>query len=409
MTRLARLTGRPYQSPARLSAAPGGHADAQLREVLALGVGGVDEVEREREHRVRRRGQTSIAASPIVLTRRTSPRRRSAVSSTRRWATRAELVGRDLLAQAREADEVGEADRHVACARQRARLALGGVDGLGAHRLAQVQAGHVLEHRPDHRHEAARRGRRSGASSSASLRPGSSTSSSAAVRRASAVCAIPRPITRTTASCCSWPIPDSRNARAILRRLHVGVRAHDGVDVRHGDALRAPQRHEEVRIHADALSDLPRRVARLAAHRALGADEEQPPVAAGGAQVRERHPLGLELLEELQARLARGALEPLEEAFGVEVGAHSPLDCLQGAQRGVVNRAWPSPRPRSPTRAETMRGSNCVPAQRTSSATASSCVMRRAVGAVGGHRVVGVAGEDDAAAERDLLAARPSG
>ena len=38
----------------------------------------------------------------------------------------------------------------------------------------------------------------------------------------------------------------------------------------------------------------------------------------------ERHPLGLELLEELQARLARGAIEPVEQAFGVEVGAHSP-------------------------------------------------------------------------------------
>ena len=65
-----------------------------------------------------------------------------------------ELVGRDLLAQAGEADEVGEADRDVARARQRARQALGRVDGLRAHRLAQVQAGHVLEHRPDHRHEA---------------------------------------------------------------------------------------------------------------------------------------------------------------------------------------------------------------------------------------------------------------
>jgi hypothetical protein len=41
-------------------------------------------------------------------------------------------------------------------------------------------------------------------------------------------------------------------------------------------------------------------------------------------QVVERHSLGLELLEELQARLARGAIEPVEQAFGVEVGAHSP-------------------------------------------------------------------------------------
>ena len=73
-----------------------------------------------------------------------------------------ELVRRDLLAQAGEADEVGEADRHVARPGERARLALGRVDGLGAHRLAQVQARHVLEHGADIGMKPATR-RRSGA------------------------------------------------------------------------------------------------------------------------------------------------------------------------------------------------------------------------------------------------------
>ena len=82
---------------------------------------------------------------------------------------------------------------------------------------------------------------------------------------------------------------------------------------------------QEVGVDADALADLPRGVARLAAHRTLGPDEEQAPVAAGGTEVRERHALRLQLLEQLQARLARGALEPLEQAFGGEVGADSPL------------------------------------------------------------------------------------
>ena len=108
MTRLARLTGRPYQSPARLSAAPGGHADAQLREVVALGVGGVDEVERELEHRVGvgadehggvadRLDQAHVAAQAL------------GGELDQAMGDAAELVGRDLLAQAREADEVGEA------------------------------------------------------------------------------------------------------------------------------------------------------------------------------------------------------------------------------------------------------------------------------------------------------------
>ena len=58
--------------------------------------------------------------------------------------------------------------------------------------------------------------------------------------------------------------------------------------------------------------------------------------------------------------------------------------------------------------AATTRGSNCVPAPRSSSARAGSR-HRRAVGAVGGHRVVGVAGEDDARAQRDVLAPQPVG
>ena len=34
--------------------------------------------------------------------------------------------------------------------------------------------------------------------------------------------------------------------------------------------------------------------------------------------------LGRELLQQLQARLARAALEPVEQAFGGEVDAHGP-------------------------------------------------------------------------------------
>ena len=93
-----------------------GHADAQLREVLALGVGRVDEVEREREHRVRvgadeHRGVADRLDQAHVAAQALGGELDQAVGDA------AELVGRDLLAQAGEADEVGEAHRDLARAR----------------------------------------------------------------------------------------------------------------------------------------------------------------------------------------------------------------------------------------------------------------------------------------------------
>ena len=126
-----------------------------------------------------------------------------------------------------------------------------------------------------------------------------------------------------TASCCSSPIPASRKARAIFAASTSVSEQTTASHVGHGHALRAAQGHEELGRQPDALADLARRVARLAAHRALGADEQQPAVAAGGLQVGERHALGGELLQQLR-RASRASLEPLEQAFGGEVGAHGP-------------------------------------------------------------------------------------
>ena len=61
------------------------------------------------------------------------------------------------------------------------------------------------------------------------------------------------------------------------------------------------------------------------------------------------------------------------------------------------------------TSAATTCGSNCVPAQRISSAMRLAPRARRAVGPVGRHRAVGVARADDARDERDLLAGEPVG
>ena len=157
----------------------------------------------------------------------------------------AELVGRDLLAQAGEADEVGEADRHIARPRQRARLALGRVDGLGAHGLAQVQAGHVLEHGADHRHEA---GDALGVAARQLGLAQARLEDELEGRRAQRLGRL------------RHPAPDDADDRELLlladprlqegardpRGLDIGVRADHGVHVGHGHALRAAQGHEEV-------------------------------------------------------------------------------------------------------------------------------------------------------------------
>ena len=59
---------------------------------------------------------------------------------------------------------------------------------------------------------------------------------------------------------------------------------------------------------------------------------------------------------------------------------------------------------RQPISASVTLGSNCVPAQRVISRDGGAVRPRRAVGAVGRDRAVGVAGEHDAAAQRDLVA-----
>ena len=94
-------------------------------------------------------GETSITASPIVFTSRTGGSTSSPASRDEAVGDAAELLGRDLLAQAREADEVREGDDDLARAAQRPLGPLGGADGLGAHHVLQVQPQHVLDHRAE--------------------------------------------------------------------------------------------------------------------------------------------------------------------------------------------------------------------------------------------------------------------
>ena len=136
------MTGRPYQSPARGRASPeatpprsSGRSSSSRESstspsmVSSSGAGS---------------GATSIAASPIVFTSRTGGRTASSTCPRSRHHS-SELLGRDLLAEAREAHDVDEADHHLLGARQPAALQLGLADDCLADRLAQAQVEHLRE------------------------------------------------------------------------------------------------------------------------------------------------------------------------------------------------------------------------------------------------------------------------
>ncbi len=63
----------------------------------------------------------------------------SVASASRRTARLASSLGCDLLAEAGEADKVGEADGDLARSRQPSAAALGGVDRLALGHFAQMQ------------------------------------------------------------------------------------------------------------------------------------------------------------------------------------------------------------------------------------------------------------------------------
>ena len=143
--RLARLTGRPYQSPARDErgadgdaarscgkSSPSASAASTRSSAASTSAGlGADEHDRVADRLDQAHG------------------RRGALGGQRLEAVghAPELVGRHLLADAREADQVGEADHHLPRAGQPAGLALGRAEDLGLDDVAQVEVDHLAEHR----------------------------------------------------------------------------------------------------------------------------------------------------------------------------------------------------------------------------------------------------------------------
>ena len=144
VTRLATLTVAPNQSPPRVVAGPWAtptrtsgkrspslatESTSRCRVAISAGTS----------------GEANIAPSPIVLMRVAGRLTEAHREVGEAPGDAPEVLGRELLAEARVADEVGEGDGDVARAGQAADLALGLGHELAAHAVAQVRAELVVE------------------------------------------------------------------------------------------------------------------------------------------------------------------------------------------------------------------------------------------------------------------------
>ena len=106
-----------------------------------------------------------------------------------------------------------------------------------------------------------------------------------------------------------------------LQRLEVGV-AQDAVV---GPRSRQPERlalaRDELERQAGPLAQLLGRVARVTAQRLLHRQERQPPLLNRLPQLVEREPGVVQLVEQLEPRLACDAVESLEESLALEIDA----------------------------------------------------------------------------------------
>ena len=200
-------------------------------------------------------GEANIAPSPIVLISARGPLDRGDRQVGEAPGDAPEVLGRQLLAEARVADEVGEGDGDVARAGQPARLALGlRSPARGACRRAGARG------------TGGRAGSgTSGASSSAawakrrptvySLSPGCSSALPTRCLTASEVCAMPWPTTRA----------DLQQLAPRQSGVDEALDHAGGLDVLVGeDALAAPGVGPADRLHE--LAQERRRQARLARH-----------------------------------------------------------------------------------------------------------------------------------------------
>ena len=251
-----------------------GHAGAQLGERLALGVGGGDEAQRGGHQRLGLRADDHDR----VADRLDEPHRRLDELEDQVLEASgdvAELVGRDLLAEPGEADEVGEGDVHVPGAGQRARLALLGADQLGLDELGEVQLQQVAQQRARAAASARRRRGRSARPARARRGRARARARRAMPRMTSDAWERPRPSRRPTVTSPSTGTPASRNCRVAHEHLEVGVGVGDLRVVGPRQALGADQLLDELLVQPAALEQVGPRVADVDVDGAAGEQEEQ--------------------------------------------------------------------------------------------------------------------------------------
>jgi hypothetical protein len=204
---------------------------------------------------------------------------------------------------------------------KRAGRALVGAERLEPDRVAEVEAQHLLEHRAEHRHDR-------GAALGEPLRElglgrprlERELEADRAQRLGRLRHPAPEDADRAQHLLLAHARRPERGGRAD--RLDVEVGERDGVGVGHRQPVGAAQRDERLERHAGLRRDVAGAVARRPVDEALGEQEHEQAVGDRRAHLLERRALGLEPLEQLQARRALGAVVALEQPLGGEVHAH---------------------------------------------------------------------------------------
>ena len=140
------------------------------------------------------------------------------------------------------------------------------------------------------------------------------------LRLAAASCDIVIPSSRATSRTPSSGRPASSSVRTRFAASRSLLGEGGGVVVGERHAERAPCALEELAVEPGALGDLGRgQLLAAAAEDALDRQQREPVLVDRGAQLVELDAVVGELCEQLQPRLARLALEALEQALGLEI------------------------------------------------------------------------------------------
>ena len=147
-----KVDGPAKPVPGARNCGPERDTGAKLGKLLALGVCRVDQVKRHVEQRL----GLGRCEHRGVADRLDEPHRRLGGLRCEHFQAHSqppELVGRNFLAEAREADQVGEAHRHVPRSGQPTAAALDRADHLALRGVPKVQSQDVAQHRVDQRVE----------------------------------------------------------------------------------------------------------------------------------------------------------------------------------------------------------------------------------------------------------------